>query len=174
VVPQSAMDRMLTHADNITVHLPGSGGQSFSANSLEAVPSATAYLPSAALGSMAGGAIPVDARDEQGLRAIERVFQFDVTLPYQNALRFVGRRVYVRFEHGKDALASRIYQRIRRQFLSRLGICSDTGPAVSISLFPFDTWIDSVCHSRKVQVLVGNHLRLLRKSVKRPIFKSGT
>ncbi|MCP3870588.1 MAG: peptidase M50 [Gammaproteobacteria bacterium] len=120
VIPQPSIDRMLSQARRITLHLPGSGGRVFQAHSLEAVPSATSDLPSSALGSQGGGAIAVDSRDERGLRAIQKVFQFDITLDYEEALGFVGRRVYVRFEHEGATLAPRLYQQFRRLLLSRL------------------------------------------------------
>jgi putative peptide zinc metalloprotease protein len=83
------------------------------------VPTATRQLPSVALASFGGGSIPVDPADEQHLRALEVVFQVDVTLPEAMSHHRIGERVYVRFEHGDRTLAWRISRSARQLFLRR-------------------------------------------------------
>ena len=86
------------------------------------VPSATEQLPSVALGTRGGGEVAVDARDADGVRALDPVFEFDLALPELSQLDrevFVGSRVYVRFHHGGEPLARRWTRRLRRLLLER-------------------------------------------------------
>ncbi len=85
------------------------------------VPAASDVLPSAALGSRAGGAIPVDARDPQGRQTLHKVFAFDIAVPYTRALQFIGSRAYVRFEHAPVPLLARAYDSVRRLVMSEIG-----------------------------------------------------
>jgi putative peptide zinc metalloprotease protein len=80
------------------------------------VPAAGAELPSAALGSAAGGAILTDPSDKDGVRAIEPVAVFDVRLPHLPADR-LGGRVLVRFDHGVEPLALQWSRQLRQLFL---------------------------------------------------------
>ena len=86
------------------------------------VPAATYRLPSKALGSMGGGRIPVDPRDEEGVRTLQTVFQFDVTLPADRPVSQVGGRAYVRFDHGAEPLARQWYRALRQLFLSHFHV----------------------------------------------------
>ena len=82
------------------------------------VPAASEELPSSALGSAGGGEIATDPTDERGVRAIEKLFQFDLELPAASGLINVGGRVFVRFDHGWEPLMYRWYRSVRRLFLS--------------------------------------------------------
>jgi putative peptide zinc metalloprotease protein len=83
------------------------------------VPTATRQLPSVALSTAGGGPIPVDPSDEHHLRALEMVFQVDVTLPEDADGYRIGERVYVRFEHGGRTVGWRISRSLRQLFLRR-------------------------------------------------------
>ena len=86
------------------------------------VPAATDRLPSPALGTMGGGPFTVDPMDPQGMRALERVFQFDLALPPEAEIQAAGERVYARFDHAPEPIARRGYRALRRLFLSQLGV----------------------------------------------------
>ncbi len=86
------------------------------------VPAATNRLPSKVLGTMGGGHIPVDPRDEEGVRTLDTVFQFDVTLPAHMRAAQVGGRAYVRFDHGTEPLARKWYRALRQLFLSHFHV----------------------------------------------------
>ncbi len=86
------------------------------------VPAATHRLPSKMLGNMGGGRIPVDPRDEEGVRTLQTVFQFDVTLPTHMRAAQVGGRAYVRFDHGAEPLARQWYRALRQLFLSHFHV----------------------------------------------------
>jgi putative peptide zinc metalloprotease protein len=89
---------------------------------VRAVPAASEQLPTRALGGSGGGTLPVDPRDPTGLRTMEKVFEYDLALPDEGWGRFIGQRVYVRFDHGYEALGRQLYRAGRQLFLSRFGI----------------------------------------------------
>ena len=83
------------------------------------VPAASYRLPSSVLGTDGGGVIPVDPDDSEGLRALKKIFKFEipVTLPEDQLL--IGERVYSRFDHGMEPLVKRWYRSVRQLFLRR-------------------------------------------------------
>ncbi len=86
------------------------------------VPAGTGQLPTAALGSAGGGPFAVDPMDPEGLRTLERTFQFDLALPENAVIRAAGERVYVRFDHGAEPVGQRAYRGLRRVLLRQLGV----------------------------------------------------
>lgn len=82
-------------------------------------PAADLNLPSAALGTLGGGIIAIDPTDNEGLRALESIFQIDLSLTGQITTPHIGGRVYVRFEHGSMPLAMQWYRRLRQIFLRK-------------------------------------------------------
>ena len=104
----------------VRVHLGAAGGRWYPARLRAQIPQAIDRLPSAVLGSQGGGDIPVDSRDPERLRTLERVFAFDLVVTDPLAGRFVGRRVQVRFEHPAVPLIPRLYEVLRRMVLQRL------------------------------------------------------
>ena len=122
VIPQADAVRVRRHTRRVSVRLASLPGVVLPARLNREVPQATDHLPSRALGSQGGGAIPVDARDQDGLRAMERVFAFELALP-GNALAYVpGTRVAVRFEHPPAPLAQQWYRTLRQLFLARFEV----------------------------------------------------
>lgn len=79
-------------------------------------------LPSRALGTAGGGSIPVDPADNEGIRAYELIFQFEIQLPEEIPIRGIGGRAYVRFYHEKKPLGLQWYRSIRQLFLRHFDI----------------------------------------------------
>ena len=86
------------------------------------VPAGTGRLPTAALGTAGGGPFAVDPMDPEGLRTLERTFQFDLALPENTVIRAAGERVHVRFDHCAEPVGQRVYRGIRRVLLRQLGV----------------------------------------------------
>jgi len=86
------------------------------------VPAASEELPSPALGSGGGGQVPLDPQDPKGQKAIKKLFQVDLELPAHHGLLNVGGRVYVRFDHGREAFAAQWYRQGRQLFLARFNV----------------------------------------------------
>lgn len=86
------------------------------------VPAATEALPSPAFGSEGGGQVPLDPHDSTGQKAMKKLFQVDLELPVQHGVLNVGGRVYVRFDHGRAAVAAQWYRQGRQLFLARFNV----------------------------------------------------
>lgn len=86
------------------------------------LPGASQQLPTAALGTAGGGAIPVDPSDRRGVSALRPVFQLELALPAEVSPQFLGARVYVRFDHGYEPAGVQLYRALRRLLLRRLDV----------------------------------------------------
>jgi putative peptide zinc metalloprotease protein len=86
------------------------------------VPSASERLPHPALGQIGGGDVPVDPTDPRGYRAVESLFDVELALAAPSELMNLGGRVYLRFDHGTEALGMQWYRRMRQLFLSRFHV----------------------------------------------------
>ena len=85
------------------------------------VPAGRDDLPSKALGGPGGGALPVDPRDPQGMKTLQRVFQVDIELPTSAGFAVTfGSRAYVRFDHYWEPVGKQIWRRARQLLLSQL------------------------------------------------------
>ena len=122
VVPDAEVELVRHRSKRIELRLVDRPSQTFTTVIQREVPAATGQLPSTALGSQGGGAIAVDPLDKEGMKSIERFFQFDLALPASAGIRAFGGRVYVRFDHGWQPLATRWYRQVRQLFLSRFHV----------------------------------------------------
>jgi putative peptide zinc metalloprotease protein len=120
VVPETEVELVRNRTHRIELRFVDRPRQTFTTVIQREVPAAIEQLPSTALGSQGGGTIAVDPLDKAGVKSIEKIFQFDLTLPALTGVRGVGGRVYVRFDHGWEPLATRWHRRIRQLFLSRV------------------------------------------------------
>lgn len=122
VVPQSDVDAVRLSTDGVEVRLPQRMAAIWPATLMRSVPSASRQLPSAVLGSQGGGQFTTDPQDEQGLRTLESVFEFELQLPGEVPHEFLGSRVHVRFEHPAEPIGLRAWRAVRRAFLSTLHV----------------------------------------------------
>ncbi len=97
-------------------------GRALDGELVRAVPGGTQLLPTAALGTLGGGAFAVDPRDPAGRQTIERVFEFDVALPEGTPVEYLGNRMYVRFDHGYEPVGFQLYRSLRQLLLRRFGV----------------------------------------------------
>lgn len=122
VVAQRDIGRLRERINEVRVRMAHDLGTVFSASIVRQVPAATDLLPTPVLGTRGGGPFAIDPMDADGLHTLEPVFEFDLALPRDAPIEAVGERVYVRFDHGAEPLARRIYDSLRRAFLGRLGV----------------------------------------------------
>lgn len=122
VVSQADADLVRRQTQAVELRLAERLAEIIPATMQSEVPAATYRLPSKTLGSMGGGRIPVDPRDEEGVRTLDTIFQFDVTLPSHMRAAQVGGRAYVRFDHGSEPLAKQWYRALRQLFLSHFHV----------------------------------------------------
>lgn len=122
IVDQNDIDLIRHQLHDVQVRLAERLADPMPAVITRLVPAASEELPSPALGSEGGGQVPLDPRDEKGQKAMKRLFQIDLELPTQQGILNVGGRVYVRFDHGREALASQWYRQGRQLFLARFNV----------------------------------------------------
>jgi putative peptide zinc metalloprotease protein len=122
VVPQSDIGLVRARTRGVEVMLAEWGADAYPSTILREVPAGTNRLPTAALGPVGGGPIPVDPRDSEGMTTIGRVFHFELELPQVVDAAFLGSRVFVRFDHGFEPIGFRLYRALRRLLLSQFGI----------------------------------------------------
>jgi putative peptide zinc metalloprotease protein len=124
VVDQNHVAKVRDQTRAVNVRLANAPRQAVAATIVRATPMAVDRLPGSALGPGGGGSVAVDDKDEQGRKALERFFDFELAL---NDVRTVeqagiGLRVYARFEHVAEPLAAQAFRRLRQLFLKRLNV----------------------------------------------------
>ena len=117
VVSQADIGLVREQVTKIEVRLAERPAISLSAGLDRIVPAADLNLPSAALGTGGGGFVPVDPIDPDRRRALQSLFQLDLSLPEPVKDPHIGGRAYVRFEHGTLPLAMQWYRRLRQLIL---------------------------------------------------------
>ncbi|HEU0264656.1 MAG TPA: hypothetical protein VFR01_02905 [Geobacterales bacterium] len=122
VVSQADVDQILRRNQGIQVRLAERLQETIPARLARVIPGGADRLPSTVLGSVGGGKVVVDPRDQEGRKTLQKTFQVDIDLPITYNDITVGGRVYVRFDHGHEPLAIQWYRSLRRLFLSRLHV----------------------------------------------------
>jgi putative peptide zinc metalloprotease protein len=106
----------------VEVMLADWGAEPIVARIRREVPGASAQLPTAALGSAGGGPIPVDPRDQNGVKTLRQVFQLELVLPDDVRSDYLGARVFVRFDHGYEPAGIQVYRAFRRLLLRQFNV----------------------------------------------------
>ncbi|MDF1590603.1 MAG: PqqD family peptide modification chaperone [Desulfobacterales bacterium] len=122
IVFQQDVDFVRQHTTDIQVRLPGRMDETLSAVMQREVPGATDQIPGRTLSQEGGGEIAIDPRSMLDIKAFQKVFLFDIKLPFYRGLYRVGERVYVRFGHGKEPIVWRWYRGLRQLFLKRFNV----------------------------------------------------
>lgn len=115
---QAARVRELTSA--VSVRLAAAPQKEWAATLQRETPGVTRTLPSAVLGSPAGGQIATDPADSAGLATVSPVALVDVQVP-ATPTTLLGARAWVRFDHPAEPLARQWGRALKQSFLSRLG-----------------------------------------------------
>ena len=121
LVSQDDVDMVRSRTEEVRVKPASRLYDSFEAVVKREVPAGSNRVPNLALASAGGGRVAVDPRDTNEPRALAKWFEFDLSLP-GTPLRAVGERVYVRFEHGAEPVAWRIYRSARQLFMERFSV----------------------------------------------------
>jgi len=121
-VDQTDADLVRQNTRRVDIRLAEKFSEILKARMIREVPAATEDLPSKVLGSTGGGAIATDPRDAKGVKAIQKIFFFDVALPSDGTFFNVGGRVHVRFDHGWEPVGGRWYRSIRNLLIRRFNV----------------------------------------------------
>ncbi|MHA7839116.1 MAG: efflux RND transporter periplasmic adaptor subunit [bacterium] len=121
-VPASSVDLVRHRTERVDVRMAERLDRIEPARVVLEVPSATDLLPSLALATEGGGSIALAPEREGAARAFERHFLFDLAVDVEQPPVGIGGRVYVRFAHEPEPVASQLYRAVRRLFLSQLDV----------------------------------------------------
>jgi putative peptide zinc metalloprotease protein len=85
------------------------------------LPGASDRLPSMALAQAGGGKVALDPNQGDVPRTLQTHFEFELELPAARPVG-IGGRVYVRFEHQAQTVATQVYRSLRQLFLERFAV----------------------------------------------------
>lgn len=121
VVQQDDIDLVHERLTGVRLRLSDALDQVYDSHVVRSFPGGVEELPTAALGLNAGGSVPTQPNDPNGLKTLQRVFIVDLALP-DGVTPMFGERVHVRFGHGTECLAKQGWRRLRQVFLSHFNV----------------------------------------------------
>jgi putative peptide zinc metalloprotease protein len=117
IVPEDDADLVRSETSDVSVRFAAAPSMVYAAEVEREIPALTATLPNNALSTAGGGQIALDPRDSNQRRVLANLLHIDIRLSESRETSSIGGRVYVRFFHGAEPLASRLYRSIRQIFL---------------------------------------------------------
>ena len=121
VVDQGSVDLVRRRTREVTARRVEDHQNTSSVHVVREVPMAQQFLPNLAFSTHGGGDIISDEGADKP-RALESMFSFDLAFADTPDSGFVGTHVYVRFDHGREPLAVRIWRATRQLFLQHFGV----------------------------------------------------
>jgi putative peptide zinc metalloprotease protein len=121
LVSQDDVDMVRTRTTQVEVKLAGRMSESFKATIRRETPAASSKLSNLAMSSIGGGNAPVDPRETKEPKTLTPWFEFELEMPSTKAI-VLGEHVYVRFDHGHEAIAWRLYRSARQLFMRRFAV----------------------------------------------------
>jgi putative peptide zinc metalloprotease protein len=122
VVPEDAADLVRTPGREMQLRLVGNLSGIHPASIVREVPTLTDRLPSMALSTIGGGEVVMDPRDTKNPKALTKNLHLEIRPATPVPVTEVGGRAYVRFDHGSEPLAWRLYREVRQLFLRRFNV----------------------------------------------------
>lgn len=117
IVPEDDADLVRNRTHEVSVRFIGDGSRQVPGEIRREVPILSDTLPSLALSTVGGGSIALDPRDQRQRRALASLLHLDIGVTEEVKVSTIGSRVHVRFFHGMEPLAERIYWSLRQVFL---------------------------------------------------------
>jgi putative peptide zinc metalloprotease protein len=121
LVSQDDVDLVRTRTMRVEAKVAGRLYDTYEARLVREVPAASTRVSNLALSSAGGGAAALDPRQTKEPQTLDPWFAFELELPQTPALT-LGEHVYVRFEHGSEPPASRIYRAVRQLFMRQFTV----------------------------------------------------
>jgi putative peptide zinc metalloprotease protein len=121
LVSQDDVDLVRRRTLRIEAKVAGRLYDTHEARLVREVPAASNRLSNLALSSAGGGAAALDPRQSKEPKTLNPWFVFELELPQTPALA-LGEHVYVRFEHGGEPLAARLYRSVRQLFMRQFTV----------------------------------------------------
>jgi putative peptide zinc metalloprotease protein len=121
LVSQDDVDLVRDRTERVAVRVAGRPHETIQARVRREVPAASTRVVNLALSSVGGGTAPLDPRETKEPKTLDAWFDFEIDLPMTPAI-VLGEHVYVRFEHGNEAIALRIYRSLRQLFMRQFTV----------------------------------------------------
>ena len=121
LVSQDHVDLVRTRTERVEVKLAGRVYDTFEASIVRESPAASTKLTNLAMSSIGGGQAAVDPHESKTPKTLNSWFEFELELPATQAF-VLGEHVYVRFEHGTEPVAWRLYRSVRQLFMRRFSV----------------------------------------------------
>jgi len=122
IVGEDAADLVRKRAQGVELRRVEQSLDVRSASILREVPNIDDRLPSAALSTLGGGEVMLDPRDPKNLRTLTKSLHLEIHPAEPMPVAEMGGRAYVRFDHGSEPLAWRLYRDLRQLFLKRFNV----------------------------------------------------
>jgi len=122
VIPQEEADLIRRRTSNVVLRPAENLATEQQANIVRMVPAIGGLLPSMALTTEGGGPFALDPEARGAPRSIEPVMQLEIETDEPLIVQSLGSRVYVRFDHGSEPLATRLARAARQLFLRQFGV----------------------------------------------------
>ena len=125
IVPEDRSDLVRSETETIRVRFASDPDRILPARIEREVPALSATLPSMALATEGGGRVSLDPGGPgrgQETRALSNLLHLDMRLDPGTSFDSLGERVYVRFSHGEEPIASQMYRVVRIIFLRQFDI----------------------------------------------------
>lgn len=121
LVSRDDVDLVRTRVARVEVKVAGRLYDTYVATVRREVPAASNRVTNLALSSLGGGGAALDPRQTKEPQTLDTWFAFELDLPQTPSL-VLGEHVYVRFEHGSEPLAARIYRSVRQLFMRQFTV----------------------------------------------------
>jgi putative peptide zinc metalloprotease protein len=121
LVSQDDVDLVRMRTVRVEAKVAGRLYETYEAKLAREVPAASNRVSNLALSSAGGGGAALDPRQTKEPKTLDAWFAFELELPQTNALT-LGEHVYVRFEHGAEPLAARLYRSVRQLFMRQFTV----------------------------------------------------
>nr|GAJ37035.1 hypothetical protein BDOA9_0162530 [Bradyrhizobium sp. DOA9] len=122
VVPEDSADLVRQQTRELAVRFVGIREATYAARVAREVPALAADLPNRALSTHGGGQIALDPTDTRKEKALTKLLHVEIQLLSAFESGRIGERAYVRFFHGNEPVAGRIYRASRQVFLKHFKV----------------------------------------------------
>jgi putative peptide zinc metalloprotease protein len=124
IVPEDSADLVRQRVGSIEARFANDTSRIVAMAVARELPVLADELPSAALSTLGGGSVYIDptARDPDKIKALGTLMQLELSFVEPITVPALGGRTYVRFQHGHEAVAWRVYRALRQLFLRQFNV----------------------------------------------------
>lgn len=122
IVSEDRTELVRNRTERVELRFSDHMGSVFEAVVEREVPALSDMLPSIALSTVGGGEVALDPTDPQQLKVLAKLMHLELRPAQALSVSAIGGRVYVRFDHGYEPIAWRIYRATRQVFMKQLNV----------------------------------------------------